>query len=118
MARGQRTVKILDWLAGHFSTRRRALSLYRRGRARARKHDRQGAINDYTTTIAMRGTPDEVKALALFYRALVHVAAGDEPKGVADFKRILAMDEGLVNVKTMARQRLAGLTSQSGGKHP
>ena len=109
-------MNILHWLTRHFSNRRRALSFYRRGRARARNHDRQGAIKDYTTTIAMRDTPDEVKAMALYYRALVHVAAGDEPQGVNDLNKILAMDEGLVNVKTMARQRLAGLVSQSSEK--
>jgi hypothetical protein len=102
-------MKILLWLSGRFSHRRRALSFYRRGRARARNHDRQGAINDYTKTISMRDTPEEVKAMALYYRALVHVAAGDEPNGVTDLNRILAMDEGLVNVKTMARHTLAGL---------
>jgi hypothetical protein len=102
-------MNILDWLAGHFSNRRRALLLYKRGGARARKRNRQGAIDDYTAAIAMRDMPDEVKAMALYHRALVHVAAGDAPKGVDDLNEVLAMDEGFCNIKTMARRRLAAL---------
>jgi hypothetical protein len=113
MAKGQCTVNILDWLVGHFSNRRRALSLYKRGMARARKHNRQGAISDYTATIATRETPDEIKAMALYRRALVHVAAGDEKQGMDDLNEVLAMDVGLVNVETMARNRLAALAPGS-----
>jgi len=110
-------MNILDWLSGRFSNRRKALSLYKRGVARARNRNRQGAIDDYTATMAMRDVPEDVKAMALYRRALVHVAAGDEVKGVDDLNGVLAMDEGLCNVKTMARHRLAGLESRSSDKH-
>ena len=110
-------MNIVDWLTGCFSNRRRAMSLYKRGVSRGRKHNRQGAIDDYTATIAMRDTPEEVKAMALYHRALVHVAVGDEAKGVDDLNEILAMDERLCNVKTMARHRLAGLASRAHEKH-
>jgi hypothetical protein len=109
-------MKILDWLAGRFSNRRRAVSLYKRGVSRARKHNRQGAIDDYTAAIAMRETPDDVKVMALYHRALVHVAAGDAPKGVDDLNQVLAMDEGFCNIKTMARRRLADLEALANEK--
>ena len=57
--------------------------------------------------------PAEVKAKALYYRALVYVATGDDPKGVDDLSAVMAMDESLINVKTMARQKLARIESRS-----
>ena len=103
-----------NWLKSRFSSRGKALSLYRRGMARAKKNDHQGAIDDYTATIDMPDTPSDVKAMALYNRALVHVASGDDPKGVVDLDAVLAMDEALVNVKTMARQKLAKMGSRNG----
>jgi hypothetical protein len=105
-------MNVLNWLTGHFSNRGKALSLYRRGMARAKKRDHQGAIADYTTTIGMTDTPADVKAMVLYNRALVHVATGDNRKGVDDLGAVVAMDEAPVNVKTMARQKLAKLESR------
>jgi hypothetical protein len=96
-----------NWLTDHFSNRGKALSLYKRGMAKAKNHDHQGAIDDYTTTIGMPDTPANVKAIVLYNRALVHVATGDFCRGVDDLDAVLAMDEAPVNVKTRARQKLA-----------
>ncbi len=104
---------IFDWLLNHFSNRGKALSLYRRGMSRAKKHDHEGAIGFYTTTIDMVDTPEDVKAMALYNRALVHVATGDDQSGLHDLQAVLAMDEGLVNVRTMARQKLARIESRT-----
>ena len=81
--------------------------------AKAKKHNHQGAIDDYTISIGMPETPVDVKAMALFNRALVHVAAGDDRKGVDDLDAVLAMEEALVNVKTMARHKLAKMESRT-----
>ena len=56
----------LNWLTGRFSNRGKALSLYKRGMARAKKHDHQGAIDDCTTTIGMPDTPADLKAMVLY----------------------------------------------------
>jgi hypothetical protein len=80
--------------------------------AKARRHDHQGAINDYTTTIGMPDTPADVKAMALYNRALVLVAEGEVPKGARDLDEVLSMKETLVNIKTMARQKLSRMDSQ------
>lgn len=90
------------------------MSLYRRGMAKAKSRDRQGAIDDYTATIDVPDVPTDVKAMALFNRALVYVAGGDNGKGVDDLEAVLAMDETLVNVKTMARQKLFRMESRTG----
>ena len=97
----------LNWLTDHISNRGRALSLYKRGMTKAKKHDHQGAIDDYTTTIDMPDTPSNVKAMVLYNRALVHVATGDYRKGVDDLDAVIAMDEAPVSVKILAKQKLA-----------
>ena len=95
------------WLKDRFGSRGKALAVYRRGMLRAKKHDHQGAIDDYSVTIDMPDAPADVKAMALYNRALVHVATGDFTKGVDDLDAVLAADAAPVNVKRMARQKLA-----------
>lgn len=102
---------MLDWLTGRFSTRGRALRMYKRGMTKARRKNHEGAIVDYTTTIDMSETPIDVRAMALYNRALMYVASGDETKGVADLDAVLAMQEMMINVKTMARQKLARIAA-------
>jgi hypothetical protein len=108
-------MNLFNLLFGRFSRRGRALSFYNLGLARAKRHDHQGAIEAYTETIGMAGVPADLKAMALFNRALVHVATGDDGKGAIDLDAVLAMNAALVNVnvKTMARQKLARMESRS-----
>jgi hypothetical protein len=82
------------------------LWLYNEAIAKAKKHDRKGAVDDYTATIDMRDVPPDVKAMALYNRALVHTAARDNPKAMDDLNAVLGMEEPLANVKTAARQKL------------
>ena len=81
--------------------------------AKAKKHNHQGAIDDYTATIGLPDTPSDVRAMALYNRALVHFTAGNDRQGADDLDAVLAINETLVNVKTMARQRLARMETQS-----
>ena len=106
-------MKIFQWLSGRFSLPDDAMSLYKRGMERARKHDHQGAIDDYTASIGMPNTPADVKAMVLFNRGLARVAAGDHPKGIEDLNVVLRMDEAPADVKTMARQKLARMQTRS-----
>jgi hypothetical protein len=105
-------MSLLSWLAGVFSSRGKALSMCKRGMRRARKHDRAGAIGDYSAVIGMPGVPADVRAMALYNRALVHSAAGDDIQATGDLDSILAMTETLINVKTSARQKLARMSHQ------
>jgi hypothetical protein len=54
----------------------------------------------------LEDVPADVKAMALFNRGLVHMAAGDCRKSVADLQDVLATEEAPQNIKTMARQKL------------
>jgi hypothetical protein len=101
------------WLVSKLSGRNKALSLYKRGMKKATKRDHEGAIADYTATIGIPDAPAELIAMVLYNRALVYVATGDDRKGNDDLEAVLAMKEGLVNVKTMARQKLARMESRS-----
>ena len=108
-------MNIIGWLKSGFSVRQKALRIYRRGMARAKKHDYEAAIADYTAAIEMTDVPVDVKAMVLYNRALVYVAAGDDSKGVDDLDAVLAMDRAvvMVNVKAMARQKLAKMESRT-----
>ena len=105
-------MNIFQWLTSCLSGRGKAMSLYKRGMAKAKKHDHRGAIEEYTTVIGMSGAPADLLAMVLYNRALVHVAAGDDQKGAVDLDAVLAMNEPLENVKTMARQKLDRMESQ------
>ena len=59
-------MNLIHWFKGWFSSRNKALSFYRRGMAKAKRHDHSGAIHDYTTTIEMPETPLDVIAMAIF----------------------------------------------------
>ncbi len=105
-------MSLFSWLKCLQSNRGRALSLYKRGMAKAKRRDHDGAIEDYTTTIGMQDTPPDVRAMALYNRALVYVAGGDDPKGVDDLDLVLTLDDAPLNVKTMAKQKLARIETR------
>jgi hypothetical protein len=97
----------------HFSSRGKALWLYRRGMARAKLRQHRGAIEDYTATLNMTATPKDVRAMVLYNRALVHVAIGGQPQAIEDLERLLAMEDAPAKVKAMAKQKLARMDSRS-----
>ena len=51
-------------------------------------------------------TPADLKARAYYNRALAHLATNNNLKAIEDLNSILMMEEALINVKTMARQKL------------
>jgi hypothetical protein len=64
-------MKFLNWLADRLLNRGKAVSLYKRGMAKAKNHDHQGAIDDYTEALGKPSMPVDVKAMVLSNRALV-----------------------------------------------
>ncbi|MDA1053877.1 MAG: hypothetical protein O3C40_25795 [Planctomycetota bacterium] len=100
-------MNVLRWLTGRFSNRDKALSFYKRGMAKSKKHEHQGAIDDYTTAVDMQDAPSDVKAMALYNRALVYATAGNGSKATSDLNTVLGMTEALPNVKAEARRKLA-----------
>jgi hypothetical protein len=105
----------LSWLQSSFSVRHNALWNYKRGMARAKRRDHEGALANYTAAIDSTDVTDGVKAMALYNRALVYVAAGDVSKGVDDLDSVLEMEGemAIANVKTMALQKLDKMKSRN-----
>jgi hypothetical protein len=107
---------VFDWLTRFFTTRGKVLALYRRGMAKAEKHDHQGALQDYDAAIQTSGSPADVRAMALYNRALVFAAIGENGKATEDLEFVLAMEESFVNIKTMAKQKLARMVDRASKK--
>lgn len=77
------------------------------------KRDHQGAIDDYTMTIGLPDAPADVKAMALYNRALVFAAAREDPRAMEDIDAVLAMQRAPTNVKTEARRMLVRIQRRS-----
>lgn len=97
-------MSFFQWLKG--GSRSKALAHYRQGMNKAAKRDHRGAIDAYSAAIDVPGAPADVKAMALYNRALVYVTAGDAAKGTADLKAVLAMPEAVAEMKMEARRKL------------
>ena len=89
------------------------MALYKRGMAKAKDHDHEGAIDDYTVTLEMPRTSAELTAMVLYNRALAYVAAGNEASGIQDLNAISKMNTAPANVKRMAKQKLVRMSLRS-----
>ena len=99
-------MSLFTWWKERRSIRGAGLSFYRRGMVRANQHDHQGALEDYTAVIEMAGAPDDVRAMALYNRALLYAAVKDLPRAQSDLNAVLAMAAPLRKIKSAARQKL------------
>ncbi len=106
-------MQILERIKEWYSGRGKALSRYRRGMERAKRQDHAGAIDDYTAVINMPQVPPDVKAMALFNRALILASDGDNPLARTDLNRVLAMAETPADVRTEARRKLVRMERQT-----
>jgi tetratricopeptide (TPR) repeat protein len=102
-------MNLFKWLFAWRSPRREALSLYRQGLARAESHDLDAAVVAYTAAINLDRAPEDVKAMALYNRALLFAAQGDSRKATADLNAIVAMPIPVRGVTVAARRRLERL---------
>jgi hypothetical protein len=102
-------MNLFNWWHGWRSIRREALSLYREGLALAEKHDSDGAMAAYTAVINLGDAPQDVKAMALYNRALLFAAQGDSSKAAADLNAIVAMPTPVRGVTVAAKRRLERL---------
>lgn len=73
---------------------------------RAKFGKRQAAIADYSTVIEMKNTPTDIRAMALYNRALVHNAAANPCEAIADLNQVLEMAGIAENIKTEAHRKL------------
>ena len=82
------------------------LSLYKKGMACAEKNDSQGAMSAYTAAIERPDATEDVKAMALYNRALLFAADGNTGRALADLNAVMDMPIALPDVKLAARRRL------------
>jgi hypothetical protein len=93
------------WVMSCFSRRGKTLSLFQSGIAKANNHDHDGAIADYSAVIRLPHIATEVKAMALYNRALSYSAIHEEAKSNEDLAAVLEMPGLPANVRTHAQQR-------------
>ena len=65
----------------------------------------EGAIADYTAAIESPQIPNDVKAMAIYNRALAYSAIHEDDKAAEDLAALLEMPGLPENVKTAAQQR-------------
>lgn len=104
-------MNLLGWTIGLFTGKAR--SLLRRGRARAKRHNYRGAIDDFTAAVALPTVPNNVKSMVLYERALAYQATGDKLKEARDLNVILAMADAPGKMLSLARRKLAGMECSS-----
>jgi tetratricopeptide (TPR) repeat protein len=91
------------------SNRSEMLSFYKKGMACAEKDDSQGAMSAYTTAIEHAGASEDVKAMALYNRALLFAAEGNNDRALADLTAVMEIPLPLYEIKLAARRRLERL---------
>lgn len=97
---------LFSWLKIPHSAHRQAKWLYRRGVMRARLLKNDAAIEDYTSVIQMNAAPADIRAMALYNRALVHHAKGEHSCAARDLRAVLNMPAAAARIKTEARRKL------------
>lgn len=107
----------IKWIASCFSKSDRAASLYKRGMAKAKKKDHPGAIADYSAALEAEGGSAEMKAMILYNRGIVYVAAGMAKNGADDLNAVLAMHDAQPDVKDAAQRKLAKIESRAGRRN-
>jgi hypothetical protein len=73
--------------------------------SKANKRDYVGAIADYSAAVELPTIPADVKAMALYNRALAYSSIHEDEKAAADLADVLEMPGLAENVKTAAQQR-------------
>ncbi len=94
------------WPFDLFTARGKALSLLRRGMQKAKKRNSPGAIADYSKVLAMPKAPDDVKAMALFNRALIYSTDKNYDEARLDLNNLLGLSGVPADVLNAAKQKL------------
>jgi hypothetical protein len=105
-------MSLIHWLFRRRSARSIALSLCKRGIKRTKTHDQTGAMKDFTGAIESPGAPDDLRAMALYNRALLFAAADNASAAVDDLNAVLAMPDSLREIKLAVRRRLDRMQHQ------
>jgi hypothetical protein len=90
-----------------FSGGGKAAALYERGMVKAKRDDWSGAVADYTAAIDAANVPRDVKAMALFNRALAYAHLGNQERADEDLHATIGMPDAPIQIKTSAKAKLA-----------
>ena len=85
------------------------MSLYKDGMTLAEKQDSKGAMEAFTEVIERVEAPNDVKAMALYNRALIFASEGKTDKASADLKAVMELPIPSNGVKVAAKRRLERL---------
>jgi hypothetical protein len=99
-------MNLFKWWFWPRSARNETMSLYKEGMARAEKRDATGAMAAYTSAIERIDGPEDVKAMALYNRALLLAASGKTQLALADLKIIIDSPIPQRDIKLAARRRV------------
>ena len=91
------------------SPRSDALTFYKDGMACGDKKDSNGALLAFTSAIEVADAPDDVRAMALYNRALLFAAEGKTDCASADLQAVMKMPIPSNGVKLAAKRRLERL---------
>jgi tetratricopeptide (TPR) repeat protein len=98
-------MSLVGWFYSWLSHRGRALAEYRSGMKKADKHDYRGAITDYTAVIEGKDTPEDLKTMAIYNRALAYSAIHEDEMAANDLDQVLSMPKVSERVKTAVLRR-------------
>jgi hypothetical protein len=87
---------------------------HKRGMAKAKREDWAGAVLDYTAAIDSSNVSDDLKAMALFNRALAQSHLGQQDQAHADLHAALAIPDAPANIKMAAKEKLARWEKRQG----
>lgn len=99
-------MSLSTWFSGLFSQRGKTSAIYQRGMKKAHAQDLAGAIADYTAVVEDRESPPDLKAMALFNRALVYSLQKKFDEANADLERVQAIPQAPANLKDATREKL------------
>ena len=106
-------MNLFNWWKGRFTDRGKAVKLYRSGMELAKKKEHESAINDYSEAIKLSDELPDVRAMALYNRALMYLAVEDAKKATADLKTVLDMPKAPNDIKIEAKQRLTRMKTKA-----
>jgi hypothetical protein len=100
-------------ITSRFTARGRALAQIELGMSSAKNRNSDLAIKHYTDVLNLSETPRDVKAMALFNRALVYASIEKEKLASDDLKAVIAMPETFEKIKKSASDKLVRMSRKS-----
>ena len=89
-----------------FTSRGKADAAYKRGMKKANARDHEGAIAEYNTVIDMSNCPGDIRAMAMYNRALAYSGLRQYDKAQKDLDIVLQLPEAPSEVLAAARDKI------------